>query len=303
MRKTSQYLFLLLTVILTFTNCQRNNKLYIDTDYPNSTPKLFADEIFSKFGMLKCLSVSSDLSEYYFQPTMRNGRANMILRLKGGMDNFFIDTVFNVNTDSQYKACFEPWISYNNEELYFMAMTDMLNRDIYKLIREGDKWSNPIRLDSNINTSWKEAHPSLSRNKTLYFHSWDKSVYENNIYYSRFIDGKFTKRTKIDKLGKNGDAGDPAISPDESFIVFVSSRETSFGESDLYISFNKEGVWTTPRNLGAEINTPEIELGPSISPDGRFLFFYRQDKWSNAKYSKIYWVDILEVIKKNNQTE
>ena len=284
-------------MILTFTNCKRNNQLYIDTAYPNSTPKLFADSIFSKHGFVRCLFVSSDKKEYYFQSSYEKqwpSRYIKRLSISNNSDGFIIDTILDVKNEIQINRCTEPWLTQDNNELYFMA-----NNDIWKMVRENNKWGKPVKLDSAINSSWIEGRPSLSKNKTLYFHSFSKNVYENNIYYSKFFAGKFAKRIKIDKLGEDGDAGDPAIAPDESFIVFVSSRETGFGESDLYISYNKKGEWTTPQNLGSEINTPEIEMGPTISPDGRFLFFYRLDKWKNAKYSKVYWVDIQKVIKKN----
>jgi len=300
MRKGLIHILLLTIVILTFENCKKGTKLYIDTHYPGANPKLFADEIFSKTEMVKCLSVSSDLSEYYFQPSMHNGGARLILCLTGTMENYTIDTIFNTNKFPDYKYCFEPCISHSMDELFCMILDDNKQRDIFKLKKNNTVWSTPVRLGTNINSSWKEAHPSLSENKTLYFHSWDKTPYENNIYYSKFKNGKYSKRIKIIELGKDGDASDPAIAPDESFLIFVSSRETGFGNCDLYISFNKNGKWTNPENLGPDVNSKEIELGPTISPDGRFLFFYRRDKWQDATYSKIYWVDIQEVIKKNN---
>ncbi len=294
------FTIIMLLGLLTSTNCKESNQLYIDTAYPNSTPKLFADTIFSKYGFARCLFVSSDKKEYYFQSSHENqwpSKCIKRLRIGENSDGFVIDTILNTENEDFINRCTEPWLSYDNNELYFMA-----NHDIWKMDREDNNWGKPMRLDTAVNSSWKEGRPSLSKNKTLYFHSFDKNVYENAIYYSRFENGKFSKRKKINILGKDGDAGDPAIAPDETFIVFASSRKSSLGECDLYISFNEEGGWTTPQNLGSEINTPEIELGPSILPDGRFLFFYRVEKWKNAKYSKMYWVDISKVIEKIRET-
>lgn len=293
---TKKVLLITLIGVLTFTNYRCSNQLYIDTDYPNTIPKLFADSIFSKHGFVRCLFVSSDKKEYYFHSSHEyqwSSRYLKRLTLANNSDGYVVDTVVDAKNEEHINRCTEPWLTQDNNELYFTA-----DHDIWKMVRENNKWVKPFKLDSAINSSWKEGRPSLSKNKTLYFHSFEKNVYKNNIYYSRFVDGKFTKRIKIDKLGEDGDAGDPAIAPDESFIVFASSRETSFGECDLYISFNEKGQWTTPQNLGSEINSPGIELGPVISNDGKFLFYYQLDKWKNAEYSKVYWVDIQKVIKR-----
>ncbi|UCG27518.1 MAG: PD40 domain-containing protein, partial [Bacteroidales bacterium] len=71
----------------------------------------------------------------------------------------------------------------------------------------------------------------------------------------------------------------PAIAPDERYLIFSSAREGGFFQRhqydfELYISFkNNDGSWTPARNLGEEINAYS-PLNPSISPDGKYLFFY-----------------------------
>ena len=222
MRKKIRYLILALFVVLAVTNCKRNSPLYLDTDYPDSTPKLFADSIFSKHGYVRCMFVSSDKKEYYFHSSHEyqwSSRYFKRLSLTDNSDGFVIDTIIDAKQEKHIDRCTEPWLTQDNNELYFTA-----TKDIWKMVRKNNKWGEPVKLDSTINSSWIEAHPTLSKNKTLYFHSFDKNVYENNIYYSRFEDGKFTKRIKMDKLGEDGDAGDPAIAPDESFycICFIA---------------------------------------------------------------------------------
>ena len=45
------------------------------------------------------------------------------------------------------------------------------------------------------------------------------------------------------------------------------------GSGDLYISYQRDGVWTKAQNLGDEINSHREEYSPKISPDGRYFFF------------------------------
>ena len=35
----------------------------------------------------------------------------------------------------------------------------------------------------------------------------------------------------------------------------------------------KDGSWSKPVNMGKAINTPQIEDGAYVSPDGKYLFF------------------------------
>ncbi|MEL6973040.1 MAG: hypothetical protein AAFO02_22940, partial [Bacteroidota bacterium] len=73
------------------------------------------------------------------------------------------------------------------------------------------------------------------------------------------------------------------IDPDESYIIFCSTREEGLGRGDLYISFkNEDGSWTNAINMGAPVNTVHHELCPFVTKDGQY-FFYTSDQ-------DIYWV-------------
>jgi len=77
----------------------------------------------------------------------------------------------------------------------------------------------------------------------------------------------------------------PAISADESTLIFTSRRKGNIGErtdggdyyEDLYISHKVNGEWTPAKNMGVPINTPQHEASISLSPDGKTLFIYKDD--------------------------
>jgi hypothetical protein len=46
---------------------------------------------------------------------------------------------------------------------------------------------------------------------------------------------------------------DPAVAPDESFLVFSSNREHPDG-NDLFIVIQENGRWDEPHNLGTAVN-------------------------------------------------
>jgi hypothetical protein len=47
---------------------------------------------------------------------------------------------------------------------------------------------------------------------------------------------------------------DPAVSPDESFIVFSSNHPDRRDKKRLLIAFRNKGQWGTPIDLGDEVN-------------------------------------------------
>lgn len=59
----------------------------------------------------------------------------------------------------------------------------------------------------------------------------------------------------------------------------------------LYISYrNQDGSWTQARNLGKPINSRQDENFPSISNDGRHLFY--------VKNGTVYWVGASIIAKR-----
>ena len=67
----------------------------------------------------------------------------------------------------------------------------------------------------------------------------------------------------------------PAVSKDGLRLYFVSNREGGFGNNDIWVSRRPSPTdqWETPVNLGAVINSASDENNPSLSDDGRILFF------------------------------
>lgn len=67
-----------------------------------------------------------------------------------------------------------------------------------------------------------------------------------------------------------------ALSPDEHTMYFVSNRLGSLGETDIWASHRQclECPWEAPLNLGAPINSTSQDASPTLSADGRLLFFF-----------------------------
>lgn len=142
---------------------------------------------------------------------------------------------------------------------------------------------------------------SVSSNSTYYFDTFTPKL-DTPLRFSRLIDGKYEQPKSLGQQFAIGTYNaHPYIAPDESYIIWDSRRESGYGSSDLYISFRAaDGSWGPAINMGDNINTTSAENYPSVSPDGKYLFFDRREKSENGKPSvDIYWVDaqIIETLK------
>jgi OmpA-OmpF porin, OOP family len=64
------------------------------------------------------------------------------------------------------------------------------------------------------------------------------------------------------------------LSKDGSAFVYSAESYSTIGEEDIYVVLkNASGKWGESRNLGRNINTTMQEFSPSLSEDGRYLFF------------------------------
>ena len=144
-------------------------------------------------------------------------------------------------------------------------------------------------LGNPVNTEqFVEYAPSISADNNLLIFETDRGP--NNkweLYYSTKNDKKKWLAPKpilpINSKGNDNDLiGGPSISYDGKTLYFFASFDGGKGDMDLYSS-NWDGKdWTAPKSLGDNINTARYEGFPSISPDGKRLFFIR-DNFSKRK--------------------
>lgn len=134
---------------------------------------------------------------------------------------------------------------------------------------------NPENMGAGINTKEQEYLPVLTADEeTVIFTrqvngnedffksskrhgSWDNSVFlSKNINTAMFNEGS------------------QYISPDGMYLFFTGcNRPDGLGRCDIYLSKREGTDWSKPFNLGAPVNTAGWESQPSLSADGRTLYF------------------------------
>jgi len=78
------------------------------------------------------------------------------------------------------------------------------------------------------------------------------------------------------------------ISADESVMMFTSRRNTSTGGKldealneyyeDIYITTKADGKWTTPQNMGTNVNSDLHDATVAVAPDAQSMIIYKGDK-------------------------
>lgn len=156
-----------------------------------------------------------------------------------------------------------------------------------------------VRLDLQLPKGTTNAEViGLSANgNTLLLYITD-AKFAGNIYSSeRGADEKFQKLVLLDKhINSPSDEIAASINADGDLIYFASNRPGGLGGTDIYAcKKTPQGTWGLPQNLGKEINTPQNEDFPNISPDGKILYF------SSTGHSSMGGYDIFKA-SKNDET-
>ena len=144
--------------------------------------------------------------------------------------------------------------------------------NLWRVRRTDSGWSAPEHLSAVVNFNTTIFAPSVVADGSLYFMSWNTQTNHFQLYRSQYRDGVFSAPVPPSfSDGKSSDV-DPAVAPDESFMVFGSGRLPK-RSMDLFIVFKQNGAWGEPVWMGDTINSPGSDAEPRLSPDLKTLYF------------------------------
>lgn len=157
--------------------------------------------------------------------------------------------------------------------------------DLFRVERAGTGWSGVIHLPMSHPVESDHVAP-CSKDGTLYYQTVRTDPKRPTVYRS---EPNYSTAEMFDvAINDEYEPGIPCIAPDESYMLFSSNHETGgFQADDLYITYNKNDNWTSPKMLGPAINTSARDWLPCISPNAEYLFFNRDQNF--------YWVDIRAI--------
>uniref|UniRef100_UPI0035668F83 hypothetical protein n=1 Tax=Lutibacter sp. TaxID=1925666 RepID=UPI0035668F83 len=144
--------------------------------------------------------------------------------------------------------------------------------------------SNITAFSESINTKMHESNAVFTADgKTMYFTrnnfiDGKKGKDENKIthlkiYKAQLINNIWTNITELPFNSNNYSTEHPALSADDKKLYFASDMPGSLGSFDIYVvDINADGTYTTPKNLGSTVNTPQREQFPYVSSKNILYF-------------------------------
>jgi hypothetical protein len=141
--------------------------------------------------------------------------------------------------------------------------------NLWEVRRSGDRWGEPVWLGPGINDSAFIDSPSIVSDGSVYFLRMDQGAV--HIFRSQFQAGKYLPAQRVAIGDPAVTTHDPAVAPDESFIVFDYGKVKN-GLGRLCIAFREGDHWSNPLDFGDDINR-DIPWSPHMGPDHRTVFF------------------------------
>ncbi len=248
------------------------------SDQPMSEPAIFGRGVISTGDFDSHPELSSDGKTLYFVRSAPNFNFWTILVSHFANGQWSSPEVAPFS--GQYSDA-DPFITPDGSQLYFISRRPAAGKsgqdtDIWVMERTPSGWSEPRNLGAPINSEGDEWYPTMTQDGTLYFGS-DRPGGKGatDLYRARRTDGGYATPENLgDVINTQFNEFEPFITADESVLLFMAGgRPDGLGGLDLFVSYNRNGAWTKPVNLGDKINSPRLEYSPKISPDGKYFLW------------------------------
>lgn len=298
-----QLVFSLAVSLIVFSGCQPkvSNLSLLGEEVPTNKAVVFGKDIVTTDNFEFAITFSPQMDELFFtrrKPELDNEIYGM--RLVSG--KWTDPEVFSFKATQGWD--FEPHINPKGDRLYFGSTRPLndtlkssgLHQWFSKKTAAG--WSQPKPLGKPFLDRSVIMYLTSSKKGNLYFTTGEKGDKPEDwvIYNSLSRKGEYDTITRMEKeiniKGKY--IAHSFIDPDENYILFDGEATSGYGDCDIYVSFKKNGKWTPAVNLGPMVNTDACEMCPSVSPDGKYLFFHRGKDDSGD----IYWIS-FDAVKEN----
>ncbi|MGP8216663.1 MAG: hypothetical protein ACLQQ4_13950 [Bacteroidia bacterium] len=181
---------------------------------------------------------------------------------------------------------FRPLVTGDGSELIFTSMrhtfmgaeidpvTGEYSEKLFISHKKKGIWDTAQPLEPPVNTTENEEGAFLAPDgKTLYIH---RNTGGGDIYKSTYSEktGWSEPVALNDSINSVYNESSICFSPDGKTMFFVSNRPGGIGGKDIYTStMNSDSTWSSPVNMGSDINTPYDEDGVFMNPDGKTLYF------------------------------
>ncbi|MEO1548440.1 MAG: OmpA family protein [Bacteroidota bacterium] len=228
----------------------------------------------------RTMDAESSSAKEQASPEVLESKLDEILNTKRNLK------VYNLPINSKY-SYFGPTF-YGDQEVVFASarenkgnkskidrrnnqpFLDLYTAEIDSILMD---FKNPARISDAVNSKFHEAGATFSPDgETMFFTRNNykrklkrdkKGVNHLKIYRSQKVDGEWSEVQEVPFNSDNYSTGHPAMSLDGKRLYFVSDMPGSIGKTDIfYVDLLEDGGYSSPVNLGPEVNTVEREMFP-----------------------------------------
>lgn len=175
---------------------------------------------------------------------------------------------------------YQPVLSPDGSRLFFTSTRPLpgseteTRQNVWFVERTAAGWGEPQVVAALTTPGW-DGHAVAVRSGRLYYVSERPGGRGGTDIWmaEEAADGTYGGPVNVAAVSSQDGDSDLFVDPDERFMIFNRFVEAT-GSIDLWIAFGSNGDWQPPRPLDAA-NGPGWELSPTVTPDGRYLFFQR----------------------------
>ncbi len=142
----------------------------------------------------------------------------------------------------------------------------------------------PKNIGSPVNGAKNDFAPTVSSDGSFMIFNSNRNGKYQDLYISHLKDGTWSNPELMPQLNSPYNDETPFLSADGTILLFSSDRDGSIEmpknnlnqvrvSFDLYWSKRVNGEWTAPEPLPGDVNTQYHEKTPSLSRDGKTLYY------------------------------
>jgi hypothetical protein len=145
--------------------------------------------------------------------------------------------------------------------------------NLRRVDRQGAAWGSAKRLPETINDGTAVFSPSIAADGSLYFMRPDSQTGTFHIHRSQYRAGTYLAAEVVVLGDGSTEDVDPAVAPDESYMVYTANHPAKHDPKRLKIAFRSAHGWTEPQDLGDEVNEAGNNIEARLGADHRTLYF------------------------------
>ena len=237
---------------------------------------------------------------------------SLIVNHRPFLEGYYFVSNYALNHKGNYEMALRNATSFlnscPNSKDYAKKRSDMrslVDNCNYALSKTRDREQNDYNLKMlayPFNEFTMQYFPSLTGDgKRMYFTTRNIAS-DENIFTSYYDGSEWTIPSLVKSINTDFlNEGAASISANDELLTFTICNNrygTTIGSCDIFVSHRKSNdLWSRPKNIGIPINSPAWESQPSLSIDGRIIYFSSnrpggiggKDIWCSEKDSLSNW--------------